>query len=46
MEGRRHPLTELPERLRILDELRDSGVISAEEHAVGRQEILRGLSDR
>ncbi len=44
LEGREHPVAEIPERLRVLDELHNAGVITSEEHVEQRREILRMLS--
>ncbi len=43
LEGRQHPLTELPERLRILDELRDAELVTPQEYSTQRREILSSL---
>lgn len=46
LEGRQHPLTELPERLRILDELRGAELVSPQEYAAQRRAILGSLVPR
>jgi voltage-gated potassium channel len=44
LEGREHPVAEIPERLRVLDELHRAGVISNEERGEQRRQILSMLS--
>jgi voltage-gated potassium channel len=46
LEGRAHPASELGERLGILDELRDSGLVSPDEYIAQRAQILGSLSPR
>lgn len=43
LEGRQHPISELPERLRLLQELRDAGLISGEEYSARRSEVVGSL---
>jgi len=46
LEGREHPVAEIPERLRILDELRDAELVSPDEYSAQRREILGSLVPR